>query len=98
MFWRLLFADSHAANVSERMCEAIKIKIIVNVKFILTFTIITPLSLCQHLGSIPLVVNSGHVNNELRTLLPYSVNAISPIILLKELSYKLYLSNVPLNP
>ncbi len=40
IFWRLLFADPHVANVSERMCKAIKIKIIVNVKFILTFAII----------------------------------------------------------
>lgn len=39
LIWRLLFADTHAANVSERMCEAIKIEIIGNVKINLTFPI-----------------------------------------------------------
>ncbi len=37
---RLLFADTREVSVSERMREANLIIIIVNVKFILTFTII----------------------------------------------------------
>ncbi len=39
---RLLFADTREVSVSERMREANLIIIIVNVKFILTFTIIIP--------------------------------------------------------